>query len=334
MRACLDQIARSAAADSNVLITGETGTGKELFARSIHRNSSRADRCFVVVDYTVLPENLVESILFGHVKGAFTSAGEGGRGLVSQADGGTLFLDEVGELPMRVQKSLLRVLQERVYRPVGSIQELKSDFRLVSATNRNLDRMVEKGEFRQDLLFRLRTFQIELPPLRMRREDIGELTRRYVDELCEKHGLREKEVSRDFIRVLESYIWPGNVRELISTLEQAILSDPDNPVLYPMQLQPSIRVSHVQSSFAEKNEDGGEEAGPGMAALPELPGSPDEFPGLKAFRHDVVERAEKQYICRLLQVVGDDMVRAVEISGMSRARLYALSKKYGIKGNR
>ena len=139
-------------------------------------------------------------------------------------------------------------------------------------------------------------------------------------------------VSPDFIRALESYTWPGNVRELISTLEEAILSAPDSPILYPMQLPPSVRVSHVQSSLADKKEDCGEKAGAGEVTFPILPENPEGFPGLKEFRNDAIESVEKQYIIRLLQAVDHDMARAVEISGMSRARLYALIKKYGIKG--
>ena len=176
-KACLDLLAQAAGSDASVIITGETGTGKELFARAIHNNSPRALREFVIVDCTVLPETLVESVLFGHKKGAFTGADQDREGLIKQANGGTLFLDEIGELPMAIQKTFLRVLHEHRFRPVGGKEEIESDFRLVAATNRDLDKMTESGEFRKDLLFRLRSLTIELPPLRECTEDIIELTR-------------------------------------------------------------------------------------------------------------------------------------------------------------
>ena len=166
----LELVSQAAGGDSNVLLTGETGTGKELFARAIHENSHRSRGNLVVVDCTALPDNLVESLLFGHEKGSFTGADRTMAGLIPQADGGTLFLDEIGELPINLQKSLLRVLQERRFRPVGSQVEKDVDFRLVAATNRNLDEMVRQKLFRHDLLFRLRAFVIELPPLRDRLE--------------------------------------------------------------------------------------------------------------------------------------------------------------------
>ena len=174
LRSCLDRLAQAAHSDASVLISGETGTGKELFAWAIHENSPRADKNFVVVDCAALPETLVESTLFGHVRGAFTGADKARDGLIKQADGGTLFMDEIGELSAGIQKTFLRVLQEKRYRPVGGSQEIKSDFRLVAATNRDLDGMSANGGFREDLLFRVRTLVIDLPPLR----DNGRTSRR------------------------------------------------------------------------------------------------------------------------------------------------------------
>ena len=176
MKERFELVAQAADTETNVLITGETGTGKELFASAIHNNSLRAKKPFVVVDCSALPETLVESILFGHDKGAFTGAQKAREGLIKQADGGTLFLDEVGELPFPVQKAFLRVLQERRFRPVGTGAEISSDFRLIAATNRDLQKLVLEGVFRDDFLFRLRSFIIELPPLREREEDIAEIT--------------------------------------------------------------------------------------------------------------------------------------------------------------
>ncbi|MFP5213393.1 MAG: sigma-54-dependent transcriptional regulator, partial [Acidobacteriota bacterium] len=175
MKACYALVAQAACGNANVLITGETGTGKELFARAIHQNSERVRNGLVVVDCAALPETLVESSLFGYERGAFTGADRAKHGLIRQADQGTLFLDEVGELSPSMQKSFLRVLQERCFRPVGGKQEVRSDFRLISATNRNLDRMVDESIFRKDLLFRLRSIHIGLPPLREHPEDVGEL---------------------------------------------------------------------------------------------------------------------------------------------------------------
>jgi two-component system NtrC family response regulator len=184
MKGCFDLLAKAANSITNVLITGETGTGKELFASAIHENSSRANNNFVVVDCTVLPETLVESMLFGYKKGAFTGADRANEGLIIQADGGTLFLDEVGELPLNVQKAFLRVIDEHSFRPLSCKREIKSDFRLVSATNRNLEEMVRRGKFRKDLLFRIRSLVIEPPPLREHTEDIKELAMHYTAKLC------------------------------------------------------------------------------------------------------------------------------------------------------
>ena len=191
---CLELLTQAAGSNVNVLITGETGTGKELFAKVVHSNSSRAKKNFVVVDCTALPETLVESVLFGHARGAFTGADRSEEGLIKQADGGTLFLDEIGELPLLIQKRFLRVIQEHRFRPVGGRQEIESDFRLVAATNRNLEGMVRQGRFREDLFFRLRTLMIESPPLRELPEDIKKLTVFYMNDLCERFGIDPKEL--------------------------------------------------------------------------------------------------------------------------------------------
>ena len=201
--ACLDTLAQAAGSDANVLITGETGTGKELFAWAIHKNSSRAGRSFVVVDCAALPETLVESTLFGHLRGAFTGADKPRDGLIKQADGGTLFLDEIGELSPSIQKAFLRVLQEKRFRPVGGGQEVSSDFRLIAATNRRLDDMARSGAFREDLLFRIRTLVLELPPLRDTKEDLRDLVVHYVVKFCEQYGVPMKSFSPEFHEVLD-----------------------------------------------------------------------------------------------------------------------------------
>jgi two-component system NtrC family response regulator len=196
--ASFELLAQAAQSDVNVLITGESGTGKELFAKAIHGNSKRAQGNFVIVDCTALPETLVESVLFGHTRGSFTGAYASQDGLVKQADKGTLFLDEIGELPLAIQKSFLRVIQEHRFRPVGGSQEIASDFRLVGATNRSLEDLVKQGQFREDLLFRLRSLVIELPPLRECREDLKELTLHYMGRLCQRFGLESKGFSQEF----------------------------------------------------------------------------------------------------------------------------------------
>jgi len=210
--ACLKRVVSAAATNASILLTGETGTGKELFARIVHRNSPRHRGPFVVLDGSAVPAPLSESIFFGHVKGAFTGALKTTPGLLGQAMGGTLFLDEVGELPLDIQKRLLRVLQERRFRPVGATAEVESDFRLVAATNRDLDGMVAAGEFRSDLLYRLNIVEIRLPALRERLADIPLLTR-YV--LGRRKG-RQPVASAEFLDALACYDWPGNVRELIN----------------------------------------------------------------------------------------------------------------------
>ena len=196
---CLDLVSGGAVSNANVLITGETGTGKELFARAIHNNSSRADKNFIVIDCGSLPESLIENLLLGHAKGAFTGADKAEEGLIKRADGGTLFLDEVGELTPAMQKVFLRVLQERSFYPIGDIRETKSDFRLVAASNRDLHQMVKAGQFREDLLFRICSISIDIPPLRQRDDDVQELALHYMHGLCESQEIEQKAFSSDFL---------------------------------------------------------------------------------------------------------------------------------------
>ncbi len=266
MKSCMDVLGQAAGSDASVLITGETGTGKELFALAVHRNSPRSGQSFVVVDCTALPETLVESLLFGHVRGAFTGADKTQEGLIRQADGGTLFLDEVGELPLSMQKTFLRVLQGRRYRPIGSRQEMESDFRLIAATNRDLDQMVERGHFRKDLLFRMRSFTIELPSLRDRREDIRDLVLYYSAEICEKYGIGMKGFSPELLDALTSYEWPGNVRELMNAVERTISVARYEPTLYPYHLPTHIRVQMARASVKRDPREsyGGCETGAAM----------------------------------------------------------------------
>lgn len=320
----LHQVAQVAKSDANVLINGETGTGKELFAWAIHQNSSRADRNFVIVDCTILTETLVEGILFGHEKGAFTSADRTREGLIEQADGGTLFLDEVGELPYSIQKSFLRVLQEHRFRPLGSKQELTSNFRLVAATNRDLDKMVKNGEFRKDLLFRIRSFTIGLKPLRERPDDIEELARYKIGINFERYGTKMIGMSPEFVEALKTYDWPGNVRELFSAVEQAIIVAANRSILLPRDLPDHIRIKLSQSQLTKKEDH---------------PDPDEEETAVQNFsraklqdvRDAAICRTEKKYLNELKVVSGNNIETACAISGVSQSRLYALLKKYAIK---
>lgn len=322
MRASLNLVAQAANSDANVLITGETGTGKELFARAIHVNSARADRSFVVVDCAALPQNLVESTLFGHEKGAFTGADKARVGLIRQAHGGTLFLDEVGELPLPLQKSFLRVLQERRFRPLGSGVEASSDFRLISATNKDIVAMLEHGQFREDLLFRLRTLTIELPPLRDHREDVAELLVFYVKSLCERYGIGLKGFAKEFIDALTAYSWPGNVREFVGAMERAVSAAFHEPTLYLKHLPPDIRISLIKSALTKEREDGGVRRAEQNRTTGLLP--------LKEFREVALRDVEKQYLEDLLVATARNVKEACRISGLSRSRLYNLLKKYSV----
>jgi formate hydrogenlyase transcriptional activator len=219
----MQRVARVAATDATVLITGETGTGKELVARAIHDSSPRARRALVKVNCAVLPEGLVASELFGHERGAFTGALERRRGRFELATGGTILLDEIGELPLPTQVALLRVLQEGEFERVGGSETLKTDARVVAATNRDLDEAVREGKFRSDLLFRLNVFPIAMPPLRERSEDIPILAEYYASHYSLKIGKRIRGVSAGAMELLTAYSWPGNVRELQNLVERAVI---------------------------------------------------------------------------------------------------------------
>jgi two-component system, NtrC family, response regulator len=322
LKSCLEVAAQAAASEANVLISGETGTGKELFAGAIHEAGPRARRNFVVVDCASLPENLVESTLFGHEKGAFTGADRAREGLIKHADGGTLFLDEVGEMPLGVQKSFLRVLQERRFRRLGGQTELESDFRIIAATNRNLEAMVGQGGFRQDLFFRLRAFHIQLPSLRERPEDLEALTRHHLDGLRELYGLAPKEFSSDFFDTLSRYHWPGNVRELFNSLERALVGARHEPVIFPKHLPTDIRVHITKAAIG--NGLSGENRAAAKAQ------EPSGFPKLRERREAAIREAEQQYLQDLTSFVGGDIQKGCDLSGLSRSRLYYLLKKYQI----
>jgi two-component system NtrC family response regulator len=322
---CLEHMAQAAACEANVLITGETGTGKELFAQAIHENSARANKNFVVLDCGCLPANLVESELFGHRKGAFTGADRDHDGLIAHAHGGTLFLDEIGELSTDLQKRFLRVLQERRFRPIGGREERASNFRLVAATNKDLDEMVERDAFRKDLLFRLRSLHIELPPLRERLDDIDDLTRVHVARLCNIYRIETKGISTEFLDVLRAYEWPGNVRELVHTLDGAVALAGGDPMLFSTHLPTHVRVKMARSAFGRKTPAPCVHIEPGAFSIePNIFGC--SLPRLKELR----EATERQYLHRLMSQVQKDVQRACRISGLSRTRLYELLHKHNV----
>lgn len=329
INACLDVMTKAAHSRSNVIISGETGTGKELFAQAIHANSPHTKGELIVIDCTNLPKNLAESILFGHTKGSFTGAYETKEGLFKQADGGTVFLDEVGELTLPLQKSLLRVLQERKFRPVGAKKEVLSNFRVIAATNRDLSKMVDSKLFRKDLYYRLNGLRIDLPALRERKEDIPVLTNHYVNKLCSDYLIEPKTVSQDFLNALASYPWPGNVRELVNALYASVDTAFDVPVLFPHHLPLDIRATIAKTSFVQKKNpdalgqpevDSAAEAGPMDESL--------DLPQLKEVREKTVSAMEAQYLIKLTRACKGKVKLACNISGLSRARLYELLKKH------
>ena len=240
MQQVYQQIREVAGVDATVLIEGETGTGKELVARAIHASSHRRDKPFIAMNCAGLTESLINSQLFGHRRGAFTGAVEDHKGFLEAADTGTLLLDEVGDIPLSIQASLLRVLQEKEITPLGESRPQKLDVRILASTHRDLHAEVQKGSFRQDLLYRIRIARIELPPLRQRREDIPALSAAFLRKACAVAGRDVPEVSQEAMRLLMEYPWPGNVRELENAIEHATIRT-NQPMILPADLPPELR---------------------------------------------------------------------------------------------
>lgn len=319
----LREIEKAAGSEAGVLLRGETGVGKELAARAIHFNSGRKEVPLVVVDCSNLTETLVESILYGHSKGAFTGAYADRLGLVAEANGGTLFLDEVGELPLLLQKTFLRVLQERSYRPVGSDREQSSDFRLVAATNRDLEKMVHKGTFRSDLLFRIRTIEIVVHPLRERGKDIENLVRHFINQSCDRYGLEGKTPSDELLRVAGSYRWPGNVREMANVMEAAVIHAGRDPIIYPKHLPSYVRLAFLNEEdnnlkTPEKYQDQSSEHSDNRK-----PRTVTRYNEYKAMR-------DREYFTLLMKTTDNDISRASRISGMSVPSIYRYLALAGI----
>jgi two-component system, NtrC family, response regulator len=319
LQSAIDAMMTSAQSDACVLITGETGTGKELFARAIHENSNRAGQNMIVVDCSVLPENLVESILFGHVRGAFTGAHLSQEGLFKQADGGTLFLDEIGELPLKIQKNFLRILQDQQFRPIGAQNEVKSDFRLIAATNRDLDQMVREGAFRNDLMHRINTFRIELPPLRNRDGDIGELIRYYIEKFARRTQRPKKNCSPELVQVLQKYTWPGNVRELMNVMDRIFIAAHNDEMLLPIHLPSEIRTWIISSDLIT--------IPPVQSTFSVVSG---KLPPIQEARKNVLAQLEKDYMYTLIRKTRGGIQQMVDISGLAKSQVYNLLKKYNI----
>jgi two-component system response regulator AtoC len=295
-------LARAAMSTSTVLITGESGTGKELIARAVHDNSGRRARRFVAVNCGAIAENLLESELFGHVKGSFTGAMGDKRGLFEEANGGTLFLDEIGDITPALQIKLLRVLQESEVKPVGSSETRRIDVRVIAATHQNLESLAKQGKFRDDLFYRLKVISIELPALRERMEDLSDLVGHFLAKYAEKNKKLVSHVSDDAMELLRGYSWPGNIRELEHAIERAVAMT-NTTVLFPEDF-PSEVLRRGSST---------EGAG-------ESPPTPTNS----------LEDLEKAHIVKVLSDVGYNKSKASEILGIDRATLYRKAQRYGI----
>lgn len=313
MQKVYQRILQVAQADSTVLITGESGTGKELVAKAIHAHSLRREQPFVAVDCTALAESLLESELFGHVKGSFTGAMQTKRGLFEVADGGTLLLDEIGNISLATQAKLLRVLQEREVTPIGGTKSLPINIRLIAATNANLKVMVEKGQFRDDLFFRLNIIPVELPALRDRRGDLMLLAGHFLRKFAERNNKEVRGFSPEVIELLEAYGFPGNVRELENLIERAVVL--------------------TQSDFLQRNdlEMSVEELGSFAVPNTDIPRNADELKERKrVLREQAVDPLEKAFLLNALERNDWNITRAAEDVGMLRPNFQAMLKKQGI----
>jgi transcriptional regulator with PAS, ATPase and Fis domain len=293
MMRIMEMIRTVAETDSTVVILGESGTGKELIARAIHTQSRRRFAPIIAVHCGAIPETLLESELFGHEKGAFTGAQYRRKGKIELAHGGTLFLDEIGDITPKMQVDLLRVLETRTFTRLGGNKEIQSDFRLVCATNQNLEKQVTEGAFREDLYYRIKVFSLEIPPLRERGEDILPLARHFVSKYARSMGKPEKSFTPEAEALLESYRWPGNVRELENAIERAMVIGKD----------PEIRLRDLPLRV----ENG---SSPDSASL---------------------EAMEREHIIRVMREMDGNVTRSAKVLGIDRATLYNKIKKYGIQ---
>ena len=312
MREIFELIVNVAPQPSRVLITGESGTGKELVARAIHENSTRSKAPFITINCGAFPETLLESELFGYVKGAFTGANENRRGLFQAAHGGTLFMDEIGNMSVTMQVKLYRVLQEGKVRPVGSTEEIDVDVRVIAATNKDLEKEIAEGRFREDLFYRLSVIPIHLPPLRERLEDIPLLVREFLGRLAKAMGKSVDGIEPEAMRLLEVYDWPGNVRELENTVERALALESGHRIS-AASLPDRIR-THAQQTIAAPSHNGN------GTMLPEG--------GMNLEEH--IQQLERAYLLAALERSAGVRTQAAGILGMSYRSFRHYAKKYGV----
>jgi two-component system nitrogen regulation response regulator NtrX len=307
MRALRADIVRAAPSNGRVLIYGENGTGKELVARAIHQASLRSQGPFVAVNCAAIPEELIESELFGHTRGAFTGALAARKGKFELADGGTLFLDEVGDMTLKTQAKVLRALQEQRVEPVGGSSSVAVDVRVIAATNKRLEEEIRRGSFREDLFFRLNVIPFNVPPLRERREDLPALARHFIAELADEYGRRAKELSPEALDALNAQPWPGNIRELRNTIERLVIMTPGD----------RIERRHLPAPADVQGD------GPARGATAE---PTEDFPSLASAREDF----EKRYIWRKYNECAGNMSRTADALRVERSNLYRKMKAYGL----
>ena len=303
MRALRQQLTLMAPTNGRVLIFGESGTGKELVAQAIHAMSERASEAFIEVNCAAIPEELIESELFGHRKGSFTGASEDKVGKLQKADGGTLFLDEIADMSLKTQAKVLRALEEQRFEPVGAHESIQVDARVIAATNKNLEVEIERGNFREDLFYRLNVIPFYVPPLRDRVEDIPLLADYFLSEFTKEYGRKAKELTPEAYELLREYHWPGNVRELRNLMERIVIMNPQVRVdarHIPLNVIPS------RKSLAER--------------------AIDNFSSLQEFR----EAAERDYILKKLDETKGNVSRAADLLGLERSNLYRKMKSLGI----
>jgi two-component system, NtrC family, nitrogen regulation response regulator NtrX len=301
MKALRQQLSLMAATNGRVLIFGESGTGKELIAHAIHAASPRSNEAFVEVNCAAIPEELIESELFGHRKGSLAGALDDKIGKLQKADGGTLFLDEVGDMSLKTQAKVLRALEEQRFEPVGAAGFIQVDVRVVASTNKNLEEEIERGNFREDLFYRLNVIPFHVPPLRERVEDVRLLAMHFLKEFTTAYGRKAKELTEEALRVLEAYPWPGNVRELRNLMERIVIMNP----------QVRVDARHIPLDRARR-------------AVFDRP--MDRFGSLQEVR----EAAERDYIFKKLEEAKGNVTRAAELLGLERSHLYRKMKALGI----
>jgi Nif-specific regulatory protein len=318
MQQVLQQLGKVVDTRVTVLIEGETGTGKELFASAIHYRSQRRDKLFVAQNCAAFPENLLESELFGHKRGAFTGATDEKKGLFEVADGGTLFLDEVGEMPLSLQAKLLRVLQEGEVRPIGSTVARRVNVRIVAATNRNLEREVSAGRFREDLYYRLKVFPLRVPALRERREDVPLLAAHFLERYTREFGRTIAGFTQPALELLRAYDWPGNVRELENEVQRAVIQADGETFITPELLSPRVRSKDARASEPPASDSGNAENA-----------TPEEDDASGTLR-EMMDRVEKRILARTLAAHGNNKTSAAKALGITREGLHKKLKSLGM----